>query len=140
MPKRFMYASAGVLMLVLAIHLGAAVAGTYGAECVDVAHISNTAYGPIIIATKGMVQRWELSGNNLTLVEQVPLPRNGVVADASVIGYGNSYGVFVAYRDGEIHVWHEGSWHLQANACSVVPIQPSTWGQIKHRAGREGDH
>ena len=129
MLKRFMYGSLGVLAIALAFQLGHSNAHSFGLDCVE----AITFYGPgdFAIVVNGVLQIWQPSG----LYEEFPALPSGSAAAAIYRDGGNPW---VMLRNGRLYQWGPSpSWELRQDVmCGVTAAQPSTWGQIKHRAGQ----
>lgn len=130
MLNRFMYASIGVLGLVLAFHFGASSARSSPVDCIDHAHFLLQETGFIAVVTNGELQLWRETG----LYQRRSLPRQGGIAD---VYHDVNDDFYVLYRDGELYRWRPGGWQLLLNtSCGSTSVATTTWGEVKLRGAR----
>ena len=134
MLKKMLYASAAILMLALAYHLGSTSAGAQvGEQLVDIAwrHLDGYAYGVTlsgaIYATPGFCQTWQPVGH-------MPAGHTAVCfVDGDVGG-----SLDIACSDGSAWTVQGSVPSITLTHCSEVfggptPARPATWGSMKAR-------
>jgi hypothetical protein len=131
MLKKLFYASASVLMLAAAYHLGAVSAQAQGGATVDCGGISfrsnGTTHGFVAGAVTGRTYRFFNGIDAITTFSQ-PIPGT---SPAIAVNPDNAA---VMLANGDVYDFSGGtqSWEFVVNmAGGATPAAKSTWGQLK---------
>ena len=127
MTKRFFYASAGILMLAIAYHLGAISATAQTSSLIEAANcydVPGIVYEPKLAVINHVVYALGGSGPVVSIADPIP-------GTARAIAVGN-HGVIL--ENGEIWSHDSGTWQLQG----VFPVGPTparaeSFGRLKAR-------
>ena len=130
MSKKFFYVCAGIFLLALSFHLGAASAlGQSGRRL-----LRGGATYACGVDDSGTI--WAVQQNGLCPSGPIQPPKPGTIVDVAIYATnGCDFEGVVLYEDGDVYRYDSGTWTLTANVFAGGPTaaHSSTWGQVKDR-------
>jgi hypothetical protein len=129
MLKRLVFPGLVLSLLVLIFRLTTTSAAPSPTDCVEAVTFSNNR---ILVVINGVLHERTMTGPSDVFP---PLPPGSAVAGIHVDFVGH---LWVLFRNGRLYQYGpSGTWELvQDMGCEVTAVEPSTWGQIKHQAGK----